>query len=32
LNILGELREFTAVKLPIPIGIEAHGVFDKPLG
>jgi len=32
LDVLGELREFAAVELPISINVEAHGVFDKPLG
>jgi len=32
LDVLGELRELAAVELPVPIGVEAHGVFDKPLG
>jgi hypothetical protein len=27
LHIFRELREFAAVELPIPIGVEAHGVF-----
>jgi hypothetical protein len=31
LHIFRELREFAAVELPIPIGVEAHGVFHKPL-
>ena len=32
LHLFGKLREFAAIEFAIAIGVEAHRVFDKPLG